>query len=550
MYAHLVKVFLDIGSSDVVNLHGVPKWYTISQPDPNLPDLPPPFVEQKQGVDTLLNKMKLQTQSLYLFTLRKTKKVGLGTVKVPSMMELAPVGTPKESPRLSDLPKILETLKDPKPKQAIASLSSSQKTDMYDLLECIGQLVDKNSKPKESSLLKEQEEEDADSCHSDSMASGEASPCSSEENTENIDTMSLLNTLGILGRPEWSDGSGQEDAALRNCVAQLSTALEKLREEEKTPKEDKICRFLYSLEEIVNNDCSHDSKKETCQKGSQCKSQQLTLLSLLASLNQSSACDQIEPTTSSTTLGSASSSVFTAENSNDLPVWLDNLPEGDSPSSSLELPVGGYSSASWTNGPRHIVSRPCLRRYSFMDRLERMNIEFPVVPKTQQEMLCSSWGSPLYDRLLPQRENRKSLPPLSQGSNSPVHMLLVQPSHYSRNRSKSLNNMYSDDTDGPLDTCRDDSDTDSSLSLSGNHTSFGDDPYAAGEDEGDGESSLDFVGCRRELTESSGHMSRSLPHPVSAAAHRPITASVSLSSELLSKWKSMDTLFRPPKKNK
>ena len=543
-------MFLHIGNTEVVNLHGVPQWYTICPPDPNLPALPSPFVEQKQGVDTLLNKMKSQTQSLYFFTLRRTKKIGLGAAKGSSLGELPSVCSPKESPRLSDLPKILETLKDPKPKQAIASLDPSQKTSMYDLLARIGELVDKDTQHGNSNSLTKEEEED--SCQNDSIAVREASPCSSEESMESFDTVSLLNTLGILVRPEGPNGSGQEDTALRNCVAQLSTTLESLREEEKTPREDKVCRFLYSMEDILNDDCSCDGEKQGHQKLSQgCKSQQLALLSLLASLNQSSACDQIEPATSSTTtLGSTSSSVFARESSTGLPVWVESPVDEDSPSSSLKLPVIKYSSASWNGGPRHIVSRPCLKRYSFMDRLERMNIELPVVPKNQQGTLRSSWESPLYDRLLPQKQNRQSLPPFSQEKSSPIHNLLVQPTSYGRNRSKSLNNVYSDEPDGAVSISRDGSDTDSSESLGGNHTSFFDDPPVTDPDEGDGESSLDFVGCRRGLTYSCGPMSQSLPQPVSATAHKPIRASASLGSGLLSRWKSAEILFRPPKRNK
>lgn len=544
----LLEVFLNISNTDVVNLHGVPQWYTICQPDPNLPALPSPFIEQKQGVDTLLNKMKSSTQNLYLFTLKRTKKAGLGATKVSSMIDLPSINTPKENPHLSDLPKILEMLKDQKPKEAIALPSPAQKTNMCDLLTCVGELVDKDSHCKKSDSSIQD-----DSCHNDSTSSHQSKPFS-DDNTENFDTLSLSSTLRVLDRTEvrkFSDGITQTNTAFRNHIAGLSTLLEQIRDQEKSPKEEKIREFLYSLREIAIDDGVCDDEQNACQLGAQdCSSRQLTLLSFLTSLEQPKSHDDIEPSVSSTTLGSTSSSVFIEEDGTCITVCLESPAEVDTPASSSELSVAGYSSASWAGGPRHTITRPCLKRYSFMGRMEQMDIDRPVLPRSQENTLSSSWESPLYDRLLPlnSRTVRQSLPPLPLASSSPVHKFMTPQILYRRNLSRSLNNMRGDEPDIAIGICSGDSDTDSSLSTSGHYTSLCDEMLTT--DQEDGESSLDFAGCQRCLTSSCVPISQSLPQTVSITVDKPVRISSSLGSESLSRWKSADSLQGTPKRNK
>ena len=100
-------------------MHGVPQWYTICQPDRNLPVLPKPYQIQQQG--TLIKKMKASwantTQTIGVMTLRRMIKGdnNLGTFRSQSLQDISkqdPKEKIKTLKKLTNFPAVLEPLKE------------------------------------------------------------------------------------------------------------------------------------------------------------------------------------------------------------------------------------------------------------------------------------------------------------------------------------------------------------------------------------------------------------------------------------------------------
>ena len=100
-------------------MHGVPQWYTICQPDKNLPVLPKPYQLQQQG--TLIKKMKASwantTQTIGVMTLRRMMKGEnhLGSLRSQSLQDISkqdPKEKIKTLKKLTNFPAVLEPLKE------------------------------------------------------------------------------------------------------------------------------------------------------------------------------------------------------------------------------------------------------------------------------------------------------------------------------------------------------------------------------------------------------------------------------------------------------
>ena len=105
-------MFLALNDRSVVNLQGVPEWYTICQPDPNLPAVPKAF----QNTGTLMRKMMdSANQTFEVMTLKRKKKsvspsTG-GVIKADSLMDISD-GQETVAQSTLKISKLLEPLKD------------------------------------------------------------------------------------------------------------------------------------------------------------------------------------------------------------------------------------------------------------------------------------------------------------------------------------------------------------------------------------------------------------------------------------------------------
>lgn len=95
----------------MINLHGVPQWYNVSPPDPNLPAVPKPYQLHKQPIDRVFNKMKSSlavAQNAGTNTLRRMMKGSADSAK--RSISLQNMSSMSSSP--SNLSSILDTLRD------------------------------------------------------------------------------------------------------------------------------------------------------------------------------------------------------------------------------------------------------------------------------------------------------------------------------------------------------------------------------------------------------------------------------------------------------
>ena len=70
------QVLLSLTDSDVVKLQGLPSWYPVCAPDPNLPALPSPVLVKKRKKEDLLHIVRTRTGQA-LQTLRRPASVGI-----------------------------------------------------------------------------------------------------------------------------------------------------------------------------------------------------------------------------------------------------------------------------------------------------------------------------------------------------------------------------------------------------------------------------------------------------------------------------------------
>ena len=128
-WLHPMQVFLSLSDQEMISLHGVPHWYNVSPPDPNLPPVPKPYLPQKPSIDRVVNLMKsswTSAQNAGTITLRKIVK-GENTKRSISLQNMSNMSASCSTANLSS---ILDTLRDstPSPDRTKCSTAPEQIT--------------------------------------------------------------------------------------------------------------------------------------------------------------------------------------------------------------------------------------------------------------------------------------------------------------------------------------------------------------------------------------------------------------------------------------